>query len=69
MKIICFKAAYVIESKIAEKFNQLEKRAEDALQQIEDRGYVRELNDDGYETVIRYGISFHGKDCMVRMRE
>lgn len=63
------KAAYVIEFKIAEKFNQLEKRADDALQQIEERGYVRELNDDGYETVIRYGISFLGKDCMVKMAE
>ena len=63
------KPAYVIEFKIAEKFDQLEKRAEDALLQIEQRGYARELQDDGYATVIKYGIAFLGKDCLVKMEE
>lgn len=63
------KPAYVIEFKIAEKFDQLEKRAEDALLQIEQRGYARELQDDGYATVIKYGIAFLGKDCLVKMQE
>ena len=57
------KPAYVIEFKIAEKFDQLEKRAEDALLQIEQRGYARELQDDGYATVIKYGIAFLGKSA------
>ena len=55
--------------KIADKFNQLEKRAEDALLQIEEKGYARELQDDGYATVIKYGIAFMGKDCVVKMQE
>ena len=63
------KPAYVIEFKIADKFNQLEKRAEDALLQIEEKGYARELQDDGYATVIKYGIAFMGKDCVVKMQE
>ncbi|MDE6234057.1 MAG: PD-(D/E)XK nuclease domain-containing protein, partial [Lachnospiraceae bacterium] len=61
------KAAFVIEFKIAEKFNELDRRAGDALKQIEERGYDRELNDDGYGQVIRYGIAFHGKDCLVKL--
>jgi hypothetical protein len=63
------KPAYVIEFKIANKFSELDKRADDALQQIEDRKYVQELNDDGYETVIKYGIAFFGKDCLIKMKE
>ncbi|MDE5781043.1 MAG: ATP-binding protein [Lachnospiraceae bacterium] len=61
------KAAFVIEFKIAEKFNELDRRAEDALKQIEERGYERELNDDGYGQVIQYGIAFHGKDCLIKL--
>lgn len=63
------KPAYVIEFKVAEKFNQLNKAADKALKQIEDRGYVRELEDDGYATVYRYGIAFCGKDCVVKLAE
>jgi hypothetical protein len=63
------KPAYVIEFKIANKFSELDKRADDALQQIEDKKYVQELNDDGYATVIKYGIAFFGKDCLIKMKE
>ena len=63
------KPAYVIEFKIAGKFSEMEAKAEDALEQIEDRNYCQELFDDGYETVICYGISFFGKDCLVKMKE
>ena len=30
---------------------------------------MRELNDDGYASVVRYGMAFFGKDCVVRMEE
>jgi hypothetical protein len=63
------KPAYVIEFKIANKFSELDKRADDALQQIEDKKYVQELNDDGYATVVKYGIAFFGKDCLIKMKE
>ena len=63
------KTAYVMEFKVAKRFDELEKRAEEALRQIEERKYVRELNDDGYASVVRYGMAFFGKDCVVRMEE
>lgn len=63
------KAAFVIEFKIADKYEYLEKKVEEALQQIEDKRYVEELKNDGYQTVIKYGISFYKKDCIVKMKE
>ena len=63
------KAAFVIEFKVADKFEQLEQKAEEALQQIADRHYVEELRNDGYQNVIQYGISFFRKDCLVKIKE
>lgn len=63
------KPAYVLEFKVADKFNRLDATANKALKQIEDRGYPRELEDDGYATVYRYGIAFCGKDCLVKLAE
>ena len=63
------KPAYVLEFKVADKINQLEAAADEALEQIEDRGYARELHDDDYATVYRYGIAFCGKDCLVKLAE
>jgi hypothetical protein len=59
----------VIEFKIAKKIDNLEKRAEDALKQIEDKGYDMELRSEGYKNIIRYGISFCEKDCYIIMRK
>ncbi len=61
------KEAFVIEFKVAKKYQDMEKAAEEALHQIEDRQYVRELKDDGYEKTARYGIAFLGKDCLVKL--
>ena len=63
------KPAYVLEFKVADKFNQLDETVDKALQQIEERNYVRELEDDGYATVYRYGIAFCGKDCVVKLAQ
>ena len=30
---------------------------------------MEELKNDGYQTVVQYGISFFRKDCMVKMKE
>lgn len=43
-------------------------QAEEALQQIEDRCYVEELKNDGYQIVIKYGISFYRKDCAIKKK-
>lgn len=61
------KTAYVVEFKVAKTYRELERRAEDALAQIAEKAYIRELIDDGYESVVCYGIAFFGKDCEVRI--
>lgn len=63
------KEAFVVEFKVAKKLGELEKMADEALKQIEDRQYTAELYDEGYEIVGKYGIAFCGKDCAVRFRE
>ena len=63
------KAAFVVEFKVAESIRELEKKAEEAIRQIKDREYMKELNDNGYEVVHKYGIAFFGKDCQVLYEE
>lgn len=63
------KQAFVVEFKVAKRPRELEKKAEEALKQIQDRQYAAELLDDGYEYVGRYGIAFCGKDCLVKFQE
>lgn len=60
------KEAFVVEFKVAKNFQEMGKKAQRALEQIADRQYTRELTDDGYAQVFRYGIAFFGKDCAVR---
>jgi len=63
------KLAVIIEVKAAAEFSQLDKKCDEALQQIEDRQYAVELVRDGYQKVIKYGIAFHDKCCRVKMGE
>ncbi|WP_459478279.1 PD-(D/E)XK nuclease domain-containing protein [Clostridium saccharoperbutylacetonicum] len=61
--------AVVIEFKIAKDIDELEKRADDALEQIKEKGYDLELKSEGYKKIIKYGISFYEKDCYVKLGE
>ena len=63
------KTAVILELKVAKTFDDLEKRADDALKQIEEKKYEMELRDDGYKNIIKYGISFFKKDCFVKIKE
>ena len=54
----------VIELKYADDGN-LEASCEEALKQIEDKKYAEGLKRRGMKIIIRYGIAFCKKDCMV----
>ena len=54
----------VIELKYADDGN-LEASCEEALKQIEDKKYAEGLKRRGMKKIIRYGIAFCKKDCMV----
>ena len=61
--------AIVIEFKIAKDIDDLEKRAEAAIKQIEDKKYDMELRSEGYKNIVKYGIAFCQKDCLVKIKE
>ena len=63
------KEAFIVEFKTTKKMKELDAKAEEALDQIQDKKYALELEEDGYDFYNSYGISFCGKDCCVKVRE
>ncbi len=59
--------AIVIELKRAASFARMEQMCDRALQQIEEKQYTRELLDEGYQKLLKYGICFCKKHCVVKM--
>src|SRR5699024_5434866 len=60
------KIGIIIELKYAEDGN-LEKGCEEALKQIEEKKYAAGLKWKGMKKIIKYGIAFCEKECMVVM--
>ena len=56
----------VIELKYADDGN-LEKACGEALKQIEEKKYAEGLKRRGMKKIIRYGIAFYEKECMVKI--
>ena len=54
----------VIELKYAED-GDMEAACEEAMRQIEEKGYIAKLKQDGMRNFIRYGIACFKKDCRV----
>ncbi|CUO39863.1 Protein of uncharacterised function (DUF1703) [Clostridium disporicum] len=64
-----FDKAVIIEMKVCDKPKELFTKPQDTLQQIEDKKYAYELNQSGYEDIIKYGMAFYRKDCIVKIKE
>jgi len=58
--------AVIIEVKPADAFTDLENKCIEALEQIDEMKYDLELRQIGYSSILKYGIAFYRKDCMVR---
>ncbi|MBS4880933.1 MAG: AAA family ATPase [Firmicutes bacterium] len=58
-QVVLFKAKY------AKRLGGLQKSCAEALQQIEDRQYAKEFEED-YDSVLCYGIAFYKKRCLVQ---
>jgi len=61
------KPAIIIEVKVADRPQHLAKYCQIALDQIEEKKYVDELVYEGYTEIIKYGMAFNGKMCMVKL--
>ena len=57
----------IFEAKYSRTQDAMSKDCAVALQQIEDRQYAKEFEDD-YDSVLCYGIAFYKKRCLVRMK-
>ena len=60
------KPAVILELKHVKRFPQMEAGCEEALRQIEERGYEEGILEEGYRDVISYGICFCKKSCLVK---
>jgi len=58
--------AVIIELKTAARFQEMEKKCQEALQQIEEKNYEAELRKEGYSHIAKFGICFYKKECLVR---
>ena len=59
------KPAVILELKHAKTFQEMQRMAERAVVQIDKKHYARELKRDGYENIVKYGISFYKKNCYI----
>lgn len=57
----------VFEAKYTKSLDKLESECDAAIQQIDDRMYAKEYEDD-YDQILCYGISFFKKRCMVKKK-
>lgn len=57
----------IIEVKYAENIKTLDKACEKALKQIKEKNYDQKLQEEGYETILNYGIACYKKRCKVSM--
>ena len=58
-------AGAILEFKVAEKEEELQARAREALAQIEEKDYLAEFARREVQEVWRYGIAFWGKKCLI----
>lgn len=61
--------SFIVEVKVSDSIDDLEKDAEKAVQQIYEKRYMEELSTEGYRKIDCYGIAFYRKDCEVRFGE
>ena len=59
-------AAVILELKVAKNFKEMSDKCDEALNQIEEKQYDAELLEEGYTNIVKYGITFYKKDCMIK---
>ena len=59
--------AVIIEIKVSKTYDGLEEKCDEALRQIEEKEYEADLRREGYRDILKYGVAFYKKECMVKM--
>jgi hypothetical protein len=60
------KTAVIFELKTADSITDMGKKCIEALRQIDEKKYDQELRQIGYSNILKYGVAFYRKDCMVK---
>ncbi len=55
----------ILEIKVIKDIRQMEEKCREALEQIEQNHYEDSLISDGYSPILKYGVCFFKKGCMV----
>ena len=55
----------ILEIKVTKDIRQMEEKCREALEQIEENHYEDGLISDGYSPILKYGICFFKKGCMI----
>lgn len=58
--------AVILEINVADTFSGLEEKCDEALRQIEEQEYEESLRQEGYQDILKYGVAFYRKECMVK---
>jgi len=58
--------AIIFELKSTNDMREIEKKSEEAIKQIEDNKYAKELEAECYTDIVKFGIAFCKKSCEVR---
>lgn len=59
--------AIIIETKVSKTYDGLETKCDEALEQIETQKYDEALRREGYRDIVKYGVAFYRKECMVKV--
>jgi hypothetical protein len=59
-------AAVIFEVKHTKELRELDALTEEALRQIDRKGYITEAKELGYQNIIKYGVTFYEKSCRVK---
>ena len=61
--------AMILELKISDTIQGMEKKCEEALTQMEEQKYESSLEEDCFQPILKYAICFFRKRCMVKKSE
>ena len=61
------KAGFLLEFKIAKSEEELEKKAKEALLQIQEKRYDSEMQERGIQEIVKLGIAFYGKKVKIKV--
>jgi hypothetical protein len=59
--------AVIFELKAAKTAKEMSMCCDDALRQNEEKQYEQEWLDEGYTDILKYGIAFYKKNCLIKI--